>query len=242
MALELRMKRFRALTTSGILALASLTGCFGSGEIEFAEGGPHGSPSDRLPTADDLSATPSRAELQGVGGRNITEFWEELEVPLSANAKMLSFDMMKKEVQRAVGVSWVVGGEDQWEKNRATLGGADYTSSFVEDITPSQQKVVLWRSLAWQVCQDAVNNDAGKTARTVFADVDPGAALTPSSAAAKDQVRKLYLRFLLENPSESELSASTSLLADSFNESKDPKTAWRMVCVGLLGSMKFVTY
>ena len=136
-----------------------LSGCYGAGNLtientsvpppEIAGPGP------LPPEAGGPSVvTPADDRLQGAGGRDLTEFWDLLAVPLSANVKMLTFEMMKAEVKRATGLSWVVAGTDQWESNRATFGGPNYQTTFTEDITPSPQKILLWRKMAYQVCLD----------------------------------------------------------------------------------------
>lgn len=186
---------------------------------------------------------PNDERLKGAGGRDLTEFWETLDVPGSANAKLLAFDMMKSEVARATaGLSWSIAGVDQWERNRAAFGGADYQTSYVEDITPSQQKIVLWRKMAYQVCLDAVTRDAGKPTRLVFTDVDPAAAIAAGDSAVASQVRSLYERVFLDAPTALEVDESTALLSAAYADGADAKESWRALCVGYLGSMKFLTY
>ncbi len=228
------------------IALYLLTGCLGSGNLtlehttlppENIEGGEVLPPEEGgpgLPPADD--------RLKGAGGRDLTEFWDPVSVPLSANVKMLTFDMMKAEVKRATGLSWVVAGVDQWEGNRAAFGGPNYQTTFTEDITPSPQKILLWRKMAYQVCRDAVARDAGKPTRVLFTEVDPGAAISTSNAAVTAQIEGLYQRFFLEAPSAAETARASGLLAAAFADGNDPKEAWRALCVGCLASMKFLSY
>ena len=40
--------------------------------------------------------------------------------------------------------------------DRGAFGAADYQSTFVDDLTPSQQRIVLIRKMAFQVCGDVV--------------------------------------------------------------------------------------
>src|SRR5678815_3776777 len=70
--------------------------------------------------ADGPKADPK--EMAGAGGRDIAEYWPSLDIPLSQNTRMLSAEMLKAEVMRATGRSWVVMGVDQWDRNRGPLG------------------------------------------------------------------------------------------------------------------------
>ncbi|HUS65178.1 MAG TPA: hypothetical protein VMZ28_11575 [Kofleriaceae bacterium] len=179
-------------------------------------------------------------EVKGAGGRDLTEYWPEIDIPLSQNTRMLSFEMMRNEVQRATGRSWVINGTDQWEANRIPLGGADYQTVFAEDLTPSQQRMVLWRRMAFQVCGDVVAAENGAATRTVFTVLDPGAALTTTAPGTADQVRALFRRFFLSDPTDEDIADSVNLLA-TLNTTDAP-TAWRGLCTAYLGSMRFVTY
>lgn len=239
--------RQRSAVAIGTLFL--LTGCFGSGTLEIEEATARPVPIETPgpgeiipPEEGGPSITPADDRLQGAGGRDLTEFWESLAVPLSANVKMLTFDMMKAEVKRATGLSWVVATADQWESNRAAFGGPNYTTAFAEDITPSPQKILLWRKMAYQVCLDAVVRDAGKTTRVMFTDVDPALPISTSNAAVNAQIGGLYQRMFLEAPSAQELTRASGLLAAAFADGSDPKEAWRALCVGYLASMKFLSY
>lgn len=237
-----RQRSAVAATTMFLLA-----GCLGSGNLtlenttlppEVIEGGNVLPPEEGGP-----GIPPTDDRLKGAGGRDLTEFWDQLSVPLSANVKMLTFDMMKSEVKRATGgLSWVIAGADQWESNRAAFGGPNYQTTFTEDITPSPQKILLWRKMAYQVCRDAVVRDAGKPTRVMFTEVDPGAPISTSNAAVTAQIEGLYQRFFLEAPTAAETTRASSLLAAAFADGSDPKEAWRALCVGYLASMKFLSY
>jgi|GEM_PF-2400389 len=222
-----------------------LVGCFGASTLDLEEtrAPPVAVDPEPLPIEEGgPGVIPEDDRLKGAGGRDLTEFWEQLTVPYSANVKMLTFDMMKAEVKRTTGSSWVVAGTDQWESNRAAFGGANYTTTFTEDITPSPQKILLWRKMAYQVCLDAVVRDAGKASRVVFTDVDPGVAISTSNAAVNAQVAGLYQRFFLEEPTPQDVTRASGLLAAAFADGSDPKEAWRALCVGYLASMKFLSY
>jgi hypothetical protein len=238
--------RQRSAVAFGTLFL--LTGCLGSGSLEIEETAVRPGVVDPIPAPIPIEeggpsvVVPADDRLKGAGGRDLTEFWESLDVPYSANVKMLTFDMMKSEVRRATGLTWVIGTADQWESNRAAFGGPNYTTTFTEDITPSPQKILLWRKMAYQVCLDAVVRDAGKATRVTFTEVDPALAISTSNAAVNAQIDALYQRFFLEAPSSVESTRAASLLAAAFADGSDPKEAWRALCVGYLASMKFLSY
>ena len=242
--------RQRSAVALGTLFL--LAGCFGSGNLDIEletvppeQGGPVVVPPGEggvVPAEEGGLLPPEDNRLIGAGGRDLTSFWEVLDVALSENVKMLTFDMMKAEVKRATGLSWVVAGADQWESNRATFGGPNYQTSFTEDITPSPQKILLWRKMAYQVCLDAVARDAGKTTRVMFTEIDPAVTISTSNAAVNAQIDALYTRFFLEAPTATETTRASGLLAAAFADGADPKEAWRALCVGYLASMKFLSY
>jgi hypothetical protein len=182
-------------------------------------------------------------EMSGAGGRNLAEYWPSISVPLSQNTRMLSYEMLRSEVKRATGKSWVVAGVDQWERNRGSLGGADYTTTFADDLTPSQQRIVLVRKMAFQVCGDVVAAEAGATAtREVFTELDPGAAFDPAGASTEAQIRALFKRFFLEDASAEDLTEAKALLTTLSPDGSSGRIAWRGLCTGYLASMRFLTY
>jgi hypothetical protein len=147
--------------------------------------------------------------------------------------------MIKSEVQRATGRSWVVGGVDQWNRNRGPLGGADYVSSFSDDLTPSQQRIVLIRKMAISVCTDLVAAEAGQATRVVFTDVDPGATVDAMSDTTKAQITTLYKHVFLDDPSDDDITDAQTLIGKLGT---DGHIAWRGLCASYLASMKFLTY
>ena len=184
---------------------------------------------------------PLEDELKGAGGRDLTEFWPEIDIPFSDNAKLLNFEMMRNEVLRATGLSWQVDGVDQWERNRSALGGADYDVSWSEDRAVSQQKVVIWRKMAFTVCGDLVAAEAGQETRTVFDVVDPGITIDTADASVADQISSMWRRFFYIDPASEDRSDSLSLLND-LQDLSGPSDAWRGLCAGYLASMRFLSY
>jgi hypothetical protein len=182
---------------------------------------------------------PASDEMAGAGGRDVSEYWQNIDHALSQNTRMLSYPMLRSEVMRATGRSWEIGGTDQWEKNRGPLGGADYVTTFADDLTPSQQRIVLIRKMAFQVCGDLVTAEAGAATRTVFTELDPGVAIDVTAATTKAQIGAMYRRFFLEDASEADLADGGALLGKLGT---DPKIAWRGLCASYLGSMRFLTY
>jgi len=208
-----------ALLAAGLAVV--LSAC--TGEIS-KEGGP---------------GAPATDEMSGAGGRDVAEYWQTIDHPLSQNTRMLSYAMLKSEVMRATGKSWVVGGADQWEKNRSALGGADFVTTFADDITPSQQRIVLIRKMAFTVCGDVINGEAGAAARTVFTELDPGVAIDVAADTTRAQIKTLFKRFFLEDAADADVADGLALLGAL---AADPKIAWRGLCTSYVGSMRFLTY
>jgi hypothetical protein len=159
---------------------------------------------------------------------------------MSQTTRMLSFSMMPHEVERATGRSWVVDGADQWEDHRGALGGADHVSTFADDRTVSQQRIVVWRKMALQGCGDLVAAERGAGRRAIFTEVDPGQAIDPAAPATAAQVRALFRRFFLEEPADVEVDDGVALVRTL--SSGGGAVAWRGLCSAYLGSMRFLTY
>jgi hypothetical protein len=181
-------------------------------------------------------------EMRGAGGRDIAEYWPTIEVAGGQNTRMMSYDMIKAEVTRATGKGWVVSGVDQWPRNRGALGGADYVTTFADDLTPSQQRMVLVRKMGFAVCGDLVTSEAGQATRIVFTDVDPGATLDPAAATTKAQISALFRRFFMADAADEDVSEGVALLTSLQQGGADAKAAWRGLCVSYLSSMRFLTY
>ncbi len=181
-------------------------------------------------------------EMSGAGGRDISEYWLSLDIPLSQNTRMLSFEMLRSEVERATGRSWVVAGADQWELNRGPLGGADHATTFTDDLTPSQQRIVLIRKMAFAVCGDLVTAEAGSASRAIFTEFDPGDAFDAAAANTKAQISALFRRFFLTDASAVDIADGQALLAALSPNGSDGRVAWRGVCASYLASMRFLTY
>jgi len=184
----------------------------------------------------------SSFEMSGAGGRDISEYWLSLDIPLSQNTRMLSFEMLRSEVDRATGRSWVVAGADQWDLNRGPLGGADYATTFADDLTPSQQRIVLIRKMAFAVCGDLVTAEAGSVSPAIFTELDPGAAFDAAAANTKAQISALFRRFFLADASAVDIADGQALLAALSPDGSDGRIAWRGVCASYLASMRFLTY
>ena len=213
-------------TRTGSLLLAAALTISCTGEVSGGGGGGGGDP----------------VEMSGAGGRDISEFWPSLDIPLSQNTRMLGFDMLRSEVERATGRSWLVAGVDQWDLNRGPLGGADYATTFADDLTPSQQRIVLIRKMAFSVCGDLIAAEAGSPSRAIFTELDPGAAFDVGSATTTAQISALFQRFFLGEPSPADVADAQALLTAISPNGSDGRTAWRGVCASYLASMRFLTY
>lgn len=190
----------------------------------------------------DTDTSGESVEMEGAGGRDISEYWPSIDVPLSQNTRMLSYAMLKSEVMRATGRSWVIAGADQWERNKGPLGGADFVSTFADDLTPSQARIVLIRKMAFAVCGDVITAEAGAATRTVFTDIDPGAAFDPTGGTAKAQIQSLFKRVFLDDASPEDVADGVALLKALSPAGDNGRVAWRGLCAAYLGSMRFLTY
>lgn len=207
-----------ALVTTSLVAFAGCTG-------EVSKGG---------------NGSADSFEMEGAGGRDIAEYWPNIDIPLSQNTRMLSFEMLRSEVMRATGRSWIVASVDQWEKNRSSFGGADFVTTFADDITPSQQRIVLVRKMAFAVCGDLVAAEAGAATRAVFDVVDPGAPI--DAAKSKDQIRSMFRHFFLSDATDSDIADSETLIKALAPTGAESRIAWRGVCASYIASMRFLTY
>ena len=181
-------------------------------------------------------------EMSGAGGRDISEYWPSIDIPLAQNTRMLSFEMLRSEVARATGRSWLVSSIDQWAPNRGALGGADFVSSFADDLVPSQQRIVLIRKMAFQVCGDLIAAEAGAPSRVVFATLDPGAPIDAAAASTTAQIAALFQRFFLAEATAADVTDGEALMSKLSPSGSDGKIAWRGLCASYLASMRFLTY
>jgi hypothetical protein len=213
----------RALIHTALVSSVALAGCTG----EVSKGS---------------SSTGDSVEMQGAGGRDISEYWPNIDIPLSQNTRMLSFEMLRSEVMRATGRGWIVNNVDQWERNRGSFGGADFVTTFADDITPSQQRIVLVRKMAFAVCGDLVAAEAGAAARTVFDVIDPGAPL--DAIKSKAQLESMFRRFFLIDPTDSDVADGEALITAlaPTGAAAESRIAWRGVCASYIASMRFLTY
>jgi len=215
---------FRVLST--LLLTLAVARC--SGEIE-SDG--KGGSDDNIPV--------DRTELVGAGGRDVTTDWPSQGVPFANNTKVLSFSMLRNEVTRAVGRSWLRSGADQWESNRTVLGGADYKVSWVEDRSINQQKIMTVRQMASAVCADLVTAEIAS--RTVFIHVDPNQQIDVNQSAVVEQIKHLFVRIILEPASDVEVADAKALLADLQTQGT-PRRAWEGLCASYLASTRFLSY
>ncbi len=214
--------------TLGLSAAVLLLGC--TGKIN--------SPGNN-PGQDD--AGPEDSELVGAGGRDLLTDWPSIALPFSDNTKMLNFEQLRNEVLRVTTLSWVDVGNDQWESNRSILGGADYSDTWQVDITPNQQKILTIRRMAFTVCGNLVEAEAGQATRTVFAVLDPAVVIDTAAASTESQVTALYKRFFFEDASAAAVTDSLALLGD-LQTSDNQREAWRGLCTAYLSSMRFLSY
>ena len=195
--------------------------------LSFALGCSVGSPRD-INNEDD--------ELFGAGGRDLTEFWISVPIPHSQNTKNLNFSMMRSKVERATGLTWA-----QWEQSKQTFGAPDYIENWHEDRFVSQQKLTRWRTMAMDICEELVAQDAGKGNRNYFTIVDPAENIDVTANPVKQQIDAMHQRMFLEKVSATDLQESLALLSELQAEDSS-ELAWQGLCVAYISSMRFLSY
>ncbi len=179
--------------------------------------------------------------LVGTNGRLIIQDWLDIESPGTQNTKMMTFQQIKAEVDRAAGINWTDQGVDQWELSKSVLRFANYIDNWQSNRIPSQQKQVTLRKMAYKVCEDLVLQDAGQPTRTFFTEVDPALPIDTTAASVATQVESIYQRIHLVAPTTAETTDALALLTE-LQTLADSQQAWRGFCAGQLMSMRFLTY
>lgn len=178
-------------------------------------------------------------EVVGAGGRAIGSTWDNIDVPFSKNTKMLNFSMMKSEVQRATGATWIGGsGQDLWAPVSGTLGHLDMVNRWAEDRVPDQKKLITLRKMSFAVCEKFVNEDS----QGMFSSVDLNQKVGEQSAAAEAQISLLYERFFLSKANETEVAQAMTLLQAIEAQGSSSTEAWIGLCSAYTSSMRFLSY
>ena len=244
----------RSRGTLSMLALFVSAGCVGTfgGSDADSEGRPPTSaapasgaspaptrPNAPPPTGVTLSSGAPEGSIVGASAGGLThvisEDWAEAPVPYGDNVKMLRFQQMQAEVERATGVTW-----SNWAANRAAFGGVDFRATFYEDRTPSATKLLIWRRMAFDVCAELVGTETN--APVLFTAIAPTETVAATDPKVTAQVKLVFARFFLEEPRPEEIAASTKALAATIESGGSPEEAWTALCVGYVSSMRFLTY
>jgi len=172
----------------------------------------------------------------GGGETNIiSDGWAESPVRFGNNVKMLNFRQLKAEVARATGVT-----SYDWGTKSAIFGAADYKTSFHDDRTPAASKIVAFRKVAFDVCAQMVKAEG--TTPKLFSALSPKAALTAEDPKVAAQVKLIFTRFFVEEPTQAEVDLSTKALTEQTAAGASPADAWAGLCAGYLSSMRFLSY
>ena len=237
---------YPAIALSLLVALAALValvggcvGLLGDGGDE-GQGGGAGGPggaSSAKGTSSGADGDDSPVIGASAGGQThvISDGWSTAPVRYGDNVKMLSYVQMQAEVARATGVVW-----SGWANSRAVFGGADFVTTYADDRTPSGTKLVTWRKMAFDVCARMLTTEASTP--SLFSAVSPTAAIRADDAKVAAQVRLVFTRFFLEDPTAADVDASIKALGDTVAAGGSAEDAWTGLCVGYLSSMRFLTY
>lgn len=164
----------------------------------------------------------------------VSDGWEESSIRFGNNVKMLNFRQLKAEVARATGVTY------DWGDKGVIFGEADYKTSFHDDRTPSATKLIAFRKAAFAICKTMVTAEAQTP--SVFSALSPNAALSAEDPKVAAQVKLVFNRFFLEEPTQDEVDLSIKALVAQGTAGTTPAEAWAGLCTGYLSSMRFLSY
>lgn len=165
----------------------------------------------------------------------ISDAWAESTVRFGNNVKMLNFRQLKSEVARATGVA-----SYDWGNNGDVFGAADFQTSFHDDLTPGATKIITLRKIAFDVCAKMIA--AETTTPALFSAMSPKAAVSAQDPKLAEQVKLVFTRFFMEEPTPDEADVSTKAVVMQIAAGATPAAAWAGLCVGYITSMRFLSY
>jgi hypothetical protein len=156
----------------------------------------------------------------------------------------LGYMQLKGKVATVFGDAWVRGGVDQFQANIGLLGGADFTSHFVEARVATPDFLLALDSLSKDVCSAAVTAASGPFAGINVATpvVDSASTGTTRETAARAAIDQLYRKLLFRRPTTPESGAAYGLLKDLVvvGAGSEPQDAWSGVCEALVRHPDFL--
>jgi hypothetical protein len=195
------------------LALALSTAC--SGNIS-GPGGGGGGPGGGGGGPDDEQFPPLL--LQPYGGPPIDVY----------DNTFLGYAQLKGKVATVFGDAWVRGGVDQFQANIGLLGGADFTSHFVEARVATPDFLLALDSLSKDVCSAAVAASSGP-----FAGINVAAPVVDSPPSTSTTIRG-------ENASTLDTDPSTLLKASTGV--KNGSAGWNLYANGTLLTRSAISF
>ena len=155
----------------------------------------------------------------------------------------LGYMQLKGKVTAVFGDAWVRGGVDQFQANIGLLGGADFTSHYVEARVATPDFLLALDSLSKDVCSAAVTGKSGPfTGLDVAAAVVDSPPATTRQTAARAAIDQLYRKLLFRRPTTAESDAAYGLLEDlvTIAAGPEPQDAWSGVCEALVRHPDFL--
>lgn len=165
----------------------------------------------------------------------VSDSWYEAPVRFGNTIKMLNFEQLKSELSAVTGAD-----STELASAGAAFGAANYKTVFQDDRTPTSSKLIAYRKIVYKMCTEMIKRE-GNT-RALFSEVAPSAAISAQDPKVAAQVKKIFARVFLEEPTQVEIDHSTKALGQFVAEGSSPADAWTGLCVGYLSSMRFLTY
>lgn len=211
----------------GIIRCVGLCGLVGVACVSKLGGG----------TTEDNSArcAPIVGASSGSTTNVVSDSWYEAPVRFGNTLKMLNFEQLKSELAAVTGAD-----STELASAGAAFGAANYKTVFQDDRTPTSSKLIAYRKIAYKMCTEMITRE-GNT-RALFSEVAPSAAISAQDPKVAAQVKKIFARVFLEEPTQVEIDHSTNALGQFVAEGSSPAEAWTGLCVGYLSSMRFLTY
>jgi hypothetical protein len=161
--------------------------------------------------------------------------------------KRMNIDQLDDSFQVVSGgLTWTVGGKNQFSALSSTLGKPDFADMVIEDLTPSTLFEKFLQDAALNVCEALVAKDAkAKPAdRVFFVHAEPTSTVAKDAAAVDKNLAYLLLRWHgRQVPPGSPLLENWRFLLSGVQKSAaSPQAGWQAVCVGLATHPAFYTY
>ncbi len=216
---------------------------------------------ERLPSQDPSQAGRQVAPVVGEKAPDLGAVGEGKLVPLlpdpeypTRQRKRMNIDQLDAALLGASGgLTWTVGGKNQFAALQTTLGKPDFIDMVIEDLAPSTLFQKFLQDAALNVCEALVAKDAkAKPAdRVYFVHAEPTATPGADAAAVEKNLRYLLLRWhgrqLPQGAPQLEswrflLAGAQKTAASTKKPAEAAQQGWQALCVGLVTHPSFYTY